>query len=185
MGQDFRAIFGHSLTSDELLALPSTLNRITAAMARDFRAIRVGREIRWSWRETFPSPDSFAPWFERSISEYGCADLRATDALWISATWKILEVGSWVRWREFTLDPTTQSILRSFCAGVARLARARVVYYLPDSGRKTDAAGDVMFEGGSIEDVAQVLARLGPSKASITDACADGYYAEQVPIEPP
>jgi hypothetical protein len=182
MGQDFRAMLGHSMTAEGIFTLPTRLNGITPGSATELVAIGMGTAFHWSWWDAPSQLDEFRAWLGDRIREDGVATAWAAEELWIHVTPCVLELGSWVRWRELTSSDELQRSLRSLSAKVAALVGATSVYYLPDNAcEESGLAGDVMFSGGTIEQVAEALQRAGPPRASIAQAASGGYFVERLP----
>lgn len=182
MGQDFRAVIGHTLQPGELAVLPTRLDEVSAGLRPKLEVLGIGAPVAWSWRHAFGSVADFSGWFDARVQADGVATLWATEALWIHATPYLLEIGSWVRWRQFATKPPVRDSMRKVCHAIAGAVDAEVVHYFPDSAcAEVGPACDTLFDGGNLQAFEEALLRHGgPSRPTIQAAADGGYFTERL-----
>lgn len=179
MGQDFRALFSHHLTYDELLDLPRRLNDLYPSLLHYFEIARLHR-VRWSWRGL--RKDVFEQWFDLKLSEDGVAYLFGSDAIWIAFNRSSGKIGSWVRWREFTSDASIMQCMRVICCQIARTVNAPILIYIPDSAYgPAERASDSLFTNGIFDHTLGELGKdAGEPLSFAVHEVRNGYFLENV-----
>lgn len=177
MGQDFRAILAHGMQPEAVLSLPERLNAEMPLLRPLLRAARLeGRHLdarvwpygEWEW-DWDPSNDP--PFHEWIRSEW--AGVHGPGSLFLQLGERAVELGCWVRWKEFLSDLPVQEAMRTLTRHFARLLGSPSAVYLPDSGwEPAERASGLVTFGKSFDEILQQLnEEAGPPAPSLEAIC--------------
>ncbi len=160
MGVDFTAVVDHSFGEAELLALPDRLNArwelpvsLRTWVEKHVRA----DSTRWKWERQPPAS---------LISEFlenGSVWLDGPHGFHAQVCRHALRVVHLARWWSFLYESDVRLGLEEACRGIARAVGAEHILYLPDNLAPPSAAGDMILDGGSLDDALSWLySTVGP-----------------------
>jgi len=161
LGVDFTALIDHKLTGAELVGLPDRVNaswrlptELEAWVAKYLR----GGPIRWEWKHG-ASPSRV----NAELIERGFVGLDGPDGFHGRVLPHAIELVHLARWWSFLYEPDVRAGLELACRGVASVVETEHILYLPDNLAPASAGSDVLYAGGTVQDVLSWLqSNVGP-----------------------